>query len=137
MGNITVSKILEALNPLRPPEATLAGIIVYLILLLALIGLFLQKQASTRDQMLIAAVIVCCLIDKITATSILRDQVTYSGFTKASPFGSFIIRVVMFAVPLVCAGSTKTERARMPLIAAGILGGFYLFGRWFFEIRPQ
>jgi hypothetical protein len=97
----------------------------------------MQKNASTRDTVMLSSIIFMCLIDKITATSTLRDQVNITGFTRGNPFGLFLIRTGMFAIPMIVAGSTKTEKSRPILIFAGLIGGAYLFMRWFFEIRPQ
>jgi hypothetical protein len=134
--HISFGQIISALNPLQPPEAQVAGITVYIIAILTIVALLMQKEGSTRDTVLLTIVIMSCLIDKITATSNLRDQVNISGFTRGSPFGSFMIRVAMFALPLVVAGGTKSPKSRPVLIGVGLLGGAYLFARWFFEIRP-
>jgi hypothetical protein len=131
---LNLRQILDALSPLKPPEAIFAGIVLYFIGILVLIGMFMQKEGSTRDTMLLTAVLVVMLIDKIAATSQFRNQV--AGFQQWS-FGLFIARTLMFTFPLVVAGSTKSEKSRPILIFAGLLGGAYLFARWFFEMRPQ
>jgi hypothetical protein len=137
MSNITINRILQALDPRVPAEAQLAAFTLYAIALLALIALFLQKDGSTRETLLLAGVILFCLIDKITATSILRDETDILGFTRGQPFGSFIIRTGMAAVPWIVAGMTKAPKSRGFLVVAGILGGIYLLMRWYYEIRPQ
>ena|SRR5258706_9487186 len=132
--NINLRQILDALSPVKPPEAILASIVVYAIGLLVLIGLFMQKEGSTRDAMMLSAVLITVLIDKIAATSILKNQMR--GFEQWS-FGIFLIRTAMFTFPLIVAGSSKTPKSRPVLIFAGLLAGVYLFARWFYEIRPQ
>jgi hypothetical protein len=134
MPKLDVSTILTALNPTQPPEALFASIVCYLIALLTLVALFMQKEGSTRDTVFLSIVIMACLIDKIAATSILRDKMP--GLTHNS-FIIFMIRVAMFVFPMIVAGSTKNEKSRPMLIGVGLLGGAYLFARWFFEIRPQ
>jgi len=134
---LTFGNIIDALNPTKPPEATFAAVICYLIALLAFIALLMQKNAPLRDTIMLSSIIFMCLIDKITATSTLVNQVNISGFTHGNPFGLFLIRTGMFAIPMIVAGSTKSEKSRPILIFAGLLGGVYLFARWFFEIRPQ
>jgi hypothetical protein len=134
MSGLTLSKVLGALNPLQPPNAAVAGITLYVIAVLTLIGLFMQKEGSTRDTIFLSIVLLGCLIDKIATTSTLMNQIT--GFTQTS-FGIFIMRTLMFTLPLVVAGSTKAPKSRGVLIGAGALSAIYLFARWFFEIRPQ
>jgi hypothetical protein len=133
---ISLSQVIQALDPRQPPEALFASIAVYAIMLLMIIAMMQQKDGSLRDTLMIAAVILFCLIDKITATSNLRDTVNLSGFTRGNPFGTFLIRVGMFALPIVEAGSTKSPKSRPFLIFAGLLGAAYLFARWWFEIKP-
>ena len=132
--HISLSQILAALNPTQPPEAAFAGWAIYFLAVLGLIGVFMQPEGSTRDTILLSCVLFSLLIDKIVATSNLRD--TIPGMTHNS-FGVFMIRVADFVFPLLVAGSTKNDKARVPLIFAGLCGGAYLFTRWFFEIRPQ
>lgn len=134
---LTPAKILEALNPTKPPEAMFAAIVCYLIALLALIALMMQKNASLQITIMLSSIIMMCLIDKITATSTISNQTNITGFTHGNPFGLFLIRTAMFAFPMIVAGQTKSEKSRPILIVAGLLGGAYLFARWFFEIRPQ
>jgi hypothetical protein len=132
--HINLSQVVAALNPLQPPEMMFAGIAIYVIAILAFICLMLQGEGSTRDTIFLSIVIFSCLIDKIVATSALRD--TIPGFDHAS-FGVFMIRVADLVFPMIVAGSTKSEKSRIPLILTGLIGGAYLFTRWFFEIRPQ
>ena len=131
---INLRQVIEALNPVKPPEIMFAAIVLYAIGLMVLIALFMQKESNMRNTMMLSAVLLVVLIDKIAATSNLRD--TLNGFQHNS-FGIFIIRTLMFTFPLVVAGGTKTEKSRPLLILAGLVGGVYLFARWFFEIRPQ
>lgn len=132
--HISLAQILNALNPTQPPEATFAGVTIYVIAVLTFICLMMQKEGSTRDTIFLSIVIFSCLIDKIVATSNLRD--TIPGMTHNS-FGVFMIRVANLVFPMIVAGSTKSDKSRVPLIFTGLLGGAYLFARWFFEIRPQ
>ena len=134
MPTLKLSDVLAALNPTQPPEAIYAGIALYVIAALTFICLLMQKEGSTRDTVFLSIVIFSCLIDKIVATSNLRDKLP--GMTHNS-FGVFMIRVADLIFPMIVAGSTKSEKSRVPLIFTGLLGGFYLFARWFFEIRPQ
>ena len=132
--HINLSQVIGALNPTQPPEMAFAGWAIYVIAVLTFVCLLMQKEGSTRDTVFLSIVIFSLLIDKIVATSPLRD--TIPGLDHAS-FGVFMIRVADLVFPMIVAGSTKTEKSRFPLILTGLLGGVYLFARWFFEIRPQ
>src|SRR5260221_6395840 len=102
--NINLRQVLDALSPTKPPEVILASIVVYAIGLLALIGLIMQKEGSTRDSMMLTAVMIAVLIDKIAATSILKNQMR--GFEQSS-FGVFLLRTLMFTFPLIVARSSQ------------------------------
>src|SRR5215813_4451197 len=107
MPKLDVSTVLTALNPTQPPEALLASIVVYVMALLTLVALLMQKEGSTRDTVLLLAVIMACLIDKIAATSILRAQIT--GLTH-NTCATDISRLPTCVCPTSDAGSTKTEK---------------------------
>ncbi|HMM73846.1 MAG TPA: hypothetical protein PKC22_16750, partial [Rhodocyclaceae bacterium] len=49
--------------------------------------------------------------------------------------GTYLIRAAIFAAPLSVAGMTKNPGSRLWGIVAGILGGVYMFARWFMEQR--
>ncbi len=52
-------------------------------------------------------------------------------------FGTYLIRVVMFAGPFAVAGSTTNGKARALAIFSGVGGIAYMFGRWFLEQRES
>lgn len=118
--------ILQRLAPSYP--SPIYGITLYIIIILSIITLFLQKKSNLQITILIAITVMCGLIDKINAWQ------TFNGAN--TQFVALMLRIVIFVVPLIVAGMTKWEKSRGPAILAGIIGGIYLFARWFFEQRP-
>ncbi len=120
MSSIKINQILQALGPNYPTP--LIGWTLYVIIVLVLATMFLQKKGNNTITLLLSAVIMACLIDKINA------------FPLAS-FGAFVVRIIIFVFPMVVAGMTKWPKSRGPAIFASVLAAVYLFGRWFFEQR--
>ena len=102
----------------------ISGWVLYVLIFLYVIILMLQKKSNLFITILMTIAIMCALIDKIDA---LPHQ----------SFGVFIVRILMFTIPLVVAGMTKWEKARGPGILAGFIAVVYLFARWFGEQKPQ
>lgn len=48
---------------------------------------------------------------------------------------SYIIRVLLFVLPLVVVGSTRSARVRIFAGIFAIAGAVYSFARWFFQLR--
>ncbi|MCC7447266.1 MAG: hypothetical protein IT324_07625 [Anaerolineae bacterium] len=119
----------EVLKRLAPSYPTpIIGITLYVIMILAIITLFLQKKSNLQITIMIALTVMCALIEKIDA---------WRSFAGAdTQFVALMLRIVIFVLPLVCAGMTKWEKSRPPAILAGVIAGVYLFARWFFEQRP-
>lgn len=120
------SQVLQRLNPFADPSP-IWGIFLYIIAILAIVTLVLQKNPSTTLSILLSIVIMSALIDKV-ATGMI-PEFSPQGFT------IFVLRTGMFAIPLLVAGMTRTGKSRMPAIICGLLGGTYLFLRWFFDMR--
>lgn len=87
------------------------------------------------------AVLLCVFIDKTFAFGYMFNP--NNGFYDDDPktchakvfFGTYLIRVVMFAGPFALAGSTKSGKVRAVAIITGLIGVFYMASRWFFEQR--
>lgn len=126
MGNLTIQEIWARLAPTYPNAAI--GIALYIIIAFAVLNMISQKKSDTRITIMLSTVIMLCLIDKVA--------VGYQG----EPIGnwtieSFFLRVPMFVFPLITAGMTRWDRARPFGVIGGLIGGTYLFLRWFFEQR--
>ncbi len=114
MEGITFDQILALLKP-----TTLWDYLLYIILVFGLITLFQQPEGSVLTTILLAMVIVGVFIDKIQA---FPDH--------ACNFGTLIIRILYFVVPLVTAGITKNPKSRPPAVIMAVLGLGYMFFLW-------
>jgi hypothetical protein len=118
MNNLTVSNILSRLDPRADVPW---GFMIYIVIVLSLITLFMQKENSPfLITLLLSGAIMASLIEKVQ--SLDRGWVI--------SFQGFILRAVMLTFPLVVAGMTKTPKSRGFAIGAALMGGIYLFARW-------
>jgi hypothetical protein len=131
-----VSNILTALKPID-----FWGYLVYLIILMYLLTLFLQKESNLSLNMLMAAAILAGIINELglnnqgnlnVGTGVFRDMLITDRFS----FANFMLDVIMFVFPLVVVGMTKTPRSRIPGILGVVLAGLFLFGHWF-SLHPS
>jgi hypothetical protein len=88
--------------------------------------MLLQKQSNLVLTMMMSAVILCAIIDKIN---------TGGQLFSPTDFPAYMIRIIMFVFPMVFAGMTRTPRSRNPAIIAAVIAMVYMFIRWFFEMR--
>lgn len=102
-------------------------VVLYLILLFVLITLFMQPEGALTVTLLLAAVVVGIFIDKVEAMP---------GRHQCS-FGTLIIRIMMFVIPLIVAGITKNPKARAPSVVAAVLGLGYTFLLWATEMNNR
>lgn len=115
MNNLTVSTILDKLNPMKDIPW---GFMIYIVIVLCLITLFMQKENSPfLITLLLAGAVMAGLMEKISVFS-------------PNNFGAFILRTVMLTFPLIVAGMTKTPKSRGFAIGAALMGGLFLFARW-------
>jgi hypothetical protein len=115
------------LMALRPDSSIgIVGYVLYTIIILVVLSLALQKQSTLQLTMMMSAVILCAIIDKINTSGQLFSN---------RDFAAYMIRIVMFVFPLVFAGMTRTPRSRGPAIVAGVIAMIYMFARWFGEMR--
>ena len=124
---ISLQDVWTRLSPTYPN--IFIGVTVYIMILCSIINMFLQKKPDIRISLLLTLVIILCLIDKVAV-----------GASGGFPLGSwtlevFLLRVPMFVAPLITAGMTKWDNSRMWGVIGGLIGGAYLFSRWFFEQR--
>jgi len=120
---ISLQDVLTRLSPTYPN--LLIGISVYLMMICSLVNMFLQKKPDTRISFLCTAVIILCLVDKVAVGPMLY----------ASGLEVFLLRIPMFVAPLITAGMTRWDASRPWGVVGGLIGGLYLFSRWFFEMR--
>ena len=103
------------------------NILVYIVFFLSLVTLLLVPDKNMTSTILMAVVILACVIDLL--------QVFRPG-----SFGTLILHIGMFALPLIAVGmirvrAGKPVKAMVPGILSAIFGGLYFFAFWFFEQR--
>lgn len=127
---------------------------VYGLMFLSVIGLFMLSQGSMNDTLMISAVIMFCVLDKAYAWGyILKPDGVYPGMPtdcKLAPgvcerdvrvaahiihLGTYMMRVFMFAFPLVITGQTRVGKARIMAGIIAVYAGVYSAARWYFQQR--
>ena len=126
-----MSNILAALKPID-----FWGYLVYLIILMDVLLLVLQKESNLFLNFLMAIAILAGIINELGlnnqgALTVQRGVLHDMLDTQHYNFANFMLGVVMFVFPLVVVGMTKTARSRIPGILGVLLAGLFLFGRWF------
>ncbi len=126
-----MSNILAALKPVD-----FWGYLVYLIILMDVLLLVLQKESNLFLNFLMAIAILAGIINELGLNNpgtltvqrgVLHDMLDTQHYN----FANFMLGVAMFVFPLVVVGMTKTARSRIPGILGVLLAGLFLFGRWF------
>jgi hypothetical protein len=125
MNNLDIQEVLRRLS-YDYPSVTI-GVGVYIICFFALITLFLQKKPDLRISLMMSSVILLALMDKVV--------VAPGGPIYSTDILAFFLRVPLFVFPLIVSGMTKWDRSRPFAFIGGVIGGVFLFLRWFFEQR--
>jgi hypothetical protein len=119
---MTISTILSRLSPTNPVDFPF-GFVLYTIIILAIVNLFLQKNAGLLLTLLISAVILAAIVDHVATTNSLGG---YSG----DYFAPLMVRVSMFVFPLISAGITKQEKSRPFAIVGAVIALSYWIIRY-------
>jgi len=142
--------IVDILKP--TPGHEMWDIVVYVIFFIGLLGLvFLGDEASMMDTLFISAAVFVAVLDKVYAWGYILTPPGYEGVVAAggtiprevrveyhvTHLGTFVMRVLMFALPLVVVGQTKSSRVRGIALLITIIGVVYTAARWFTEIRES
>ena len=93
------------------------GYVLYFIIAMAALTLVLQKQGNLTITVLMSIAIMAALISKIEAIP------RYDLF-------AHLTRILMFVLPLVVAGMTRTPKSRGPAILAGLAAIIYMVAMW-------
>lgn len=114
-------------------------IFLYWLFFINIILLFMMPDGSSTIWTAVEIIVaMAVIIDKTYAFGyIMNPEPTYTPeYCHAKLFiGTYVIRAIMFAGPLMIAGSTDSGKARFLGIIAGLSGATYMFGRWFFDQR--
>ena len=131
-----MSNILAALKPID-----FWGYLVYLIILMDVLLIFLQKESNLFLNILMAIAILAGIINELGLNNQGSLNVGNGVFsqmlvTNKFSFANFMLDVIMFVFPLIVVGMTKTPRSRIPGILGVVLAGLFLFGHWF-SLHPS
>ncbi len=116
-GDVTFEQVIKLLLP--TPGRELWDIWLYAILLFALITLFMQPEGAIMITLMMAAVIIFIFVDKVGAFPAHQCN-----------FGTMMIRILMFVIPLLTAGITQKPKSRGPAVIAAFLALGYTFLQW-------
>ncbi|NLE51893.1 MAG: hypothetical protein GX613_10855 [Chloroflexi bacterium] len=133
-----MDELREILNALWLTDEIHWDISLYVLLVLNLILLLQQPDAQPLATGLCIIVLVAIVIDKVKAFGYMFPASAYYTREQCHEqifIGTYLIRAVIFAAPLSVAGMTKNPDSRPVGIIAGVLGGAYMFVRWFLEQR--
>ncbi|MCC6798530.1 MAG: hypothetical protein IT325_00315 [Anaerolineae bacterium] len=133
-----MDELREILNALWITDELHWDIALYAIFVLNLILMLMQPDGSALAVGLCILVLVAAVIDKTRAFGYMLEINPYYTRVQCHEqvfIGTYLIRVVMFAAPLSVAGMTKNPDSRVIGIVAGIVGGVYMFVRWYMEQR--
>ncbi len=127
---------------------------VYGLLFFSLIALFMLSQGTMRDTLMISAVMMFCVLDKTYAWGYIvkpsgvylgmpTDCTLYPGVCERDVrvtahlvhLGTYMMRVMMFAFPLVIAGQTRVGKARVLAVLLAGYAGLYITARWYLQQR--
>jgi len=109
------------------------SILLYIIFFLALIVMFTLPDKNLTATLLIAAVLICSVIAKLSLAA--RSAGIDPVFTRGE-FGMLAINALMFTFPFLAVGVTRRNRlgrgvkSTLPAILCGVISGVYFFLYW-------
>lgn len=133
-----MDELREIISALWLTDEIYWDIALYVIFALNLLLMLMQPDGSALAVALCILVLVAAVIDKTKAFGYTLDVSPYYTREQCHEqvfIGTYLIRVIMFAAPLSVAGMTKNPDSRLVGIVAGVIGGVYMFARWYLEQR--
>ena len=121
MGALTAQDILAKLGP-RPGMGLVWDIFLYLVFFLAVIIMFMQSDKQLVPTLMAGGVAAMAVIAKL---DVLDPR----------EFGSLVINVGMFVLPMIIAGITKAKKSQAPAVICSGFAGIYFFLFWFISQR--
>jgi hypothetical protein len=130
MDSINLQEIIRYLSP--TPQTMVWDVFLYVIFFFALLSLLLMPDKNLVPTLMIATVLLCALIAKLSLGS-RREAIVERG-----EFGMFVVNAVMFAFPLIAAAliRARKSRATAPAVITSLIAGVYFFLFWFIIQRP-
>lgn len=133
-----MDELREILSALWLTDEIHWDIALYVLFALNLVLLLMQPDAQPLATGLCIIVLVAIVIDKVKAFGYMFPGSAYYTREQCHEqvfIGTYLIRAVIFAAPLSVAGMTKNPDSRPIGVVAGVLGGVYMFVRWYLEQR--
>jgi hypothetical protein len=150
MGGVSIQEVL-----LPQDGQVIWDLLVYGLLFLSLIAVFMLSAGSMGDTVMIAAVVMFCVLDKTYAWGYIdKPSTVVEGLTPTdctlfptacdrylrvqshlTHLGTYMMRVLMFALPLVITGQTRIGKARVIAGIIAVYAGIYSAARWYFQQR--
>jgi hypothetical protein len=143
---MTLSSFLNALNPMTvsAPFSPFLGIALWIMMLMYALLILLQKESSLMLNLFMAVAIVCGIINELGlpragSTGLNLGSGLFHDILTLNPpnFASYFTAVLMFVLPLVVVGMTKTPRSRFPGILGVIMALLFIFWSWLTVWRAQ
>jgi hypothetical protein len=126
----------EIIRALGPNSGELHwSITLYWMFLVNLVLLLISDSAMGTN--IAIGVRLAVFIDKTFAFGYMFGSGSYTPqYCHAKIFiGTYLIRTLMFAGPLIVAGQTESGKVRAAGILAGLTGAIYMLARWYFDQR--
>ena len=103
------------------------NILIYMVFFLSLITLLLVPDKNMTSTLIMGVVILASIIDLL---QVFRPK----------SFGTLILHIGMFALPLIAVGMIRVRagkhvKAMAPGVVTAIFGGLYFFAFWLIEQR--
>lgn len=132
MDNPEIGRILAYLGP--NTGEPIFNILLYIIFFFSLITLFTLPDKNVVPTILIATVLLCAVVAKLSMSS---PQPIF----RRGEFGMFVLNAIMITFPFLVVGTTRKARQKrsvksnLPALMAGLFGAIYFFLFWFFIQR--
>ncbi len=123
---LNLNQLLYALKP-----GDFWGWLCYLVIVFDVLLLLLQKQSRLLLTVFIAISIVAALINELGSNGLAGGPGVFGDMLRRNTFANWMVGIVMFVLPLVVVGMTKTPRSRLPGLLATVFAMIFVFGRWF------
>lgn len=123
--NIDMSDIMVYIGP-GTGQNIIWSVFLYVIFFLALITLFLIPNKNMVPTLLMAGVLLCAVIAKISLAQ------RRGAILETKEFGMLVINVCMFIFPLIAVGLARARKNKMaaPAILTSLIAGAYFFLFW-------
>lgn len=113
------------------------GLFIFGLMTLFLLG----DKSDQQDMTFVSIAVFVCILDKAYAIGYIFEPDVPNPTreqrieTHVTHFATFMMRVLVFVLPLMVAGRTRVPRVRILTGLFAIAGGVYMFVRWYDEMR--